>query len=154
MERKLTRLIIVRHGDYEVRSGKLSLIGIAQIEVLAGKLRPHVEGRRVRMLVSTATRAEQSAEILKKELDISDVELHGTLSSEEDRIDGVKAFELVDERSADDIEVLIVVTHLEYADVLPRMFAEQKLGWNVGRPEVGKGRACVLFLNIRELLSV
>lgn len=86
-----------------------------------------MNGGRVVILTSIATRARESAEILGEifgvEFEEHDVLWSGNRHSE----DLPKALELVRSKK-DDTDILVLVTHLEYVEEFPRYFGKNELG--------------------------
>lgn len=144
-------LVVARHGAYTYRDGEyhLSDFGRDQIELLAGALETTINGQSVALLTSTAPRAKESAEVLGKKIDVEPQE-HELLRSEGGRpmdIDGVIA--LIQEH--ENFDIVIIMTHYEYSEFLPRPFAEKVLGTTDGFPRyaTNKGEAWVVDCDAR-----
>lgn len=140
----LKKLFIVRHGDY-LSSGEegLSPLGIRQMESIGAEIKTqHINGTKPRIITSTATRAKQSADILTRILEV-EAEEHEVLWSENRRPPQVKkVFDLID---LDGPEVVIMVTHLEYTELLPLYFGVYALGGSkLPYREIRKGSAYVI----------
>lgn len=92
------------------------------------------------LLSSSFPRAVRSAEILADLLGIELVEQHDVLRSEADlRLDTSAVLSLIQKQRAD---VILVVTHFEYARALPNAIGEQLLeGSLFPRDEIQPGRA-------------
>ncbi len=148
----MQKLIVVRHGEYEGR--QLTEQGRNQIAKLAPKLKARVEGATFIILASTSIRGQQSAEILAEHLG-GEPELHEVLSSEPDHPHNHEALlELIKLRQ-NEADVLILVTHYEYAHGFPSYYAEKAFGENLQHHTVGNGQAVVLHCETRhtELIS-
>lgn len=135
-------LIIIRHGDYAER-GRLSGNGRRQIEKIAKKVKFFAEGGRTQIISSTAIRAEESAEIIGQILAVP-VETNEILWSEEDHPeDFAELLDLIRSRQ-NEVDCLILVTHLEYTLSFPGYFAKRE--WRAEVPSLGiqKGEGVVL----------
>lgn len=139
----MKKLIVVRHGDCDRRDDQLNDLGRDQISRLAGKLKPIIDGGTVLILSSTAARARESAEILAKSFGVTFEEHQILLSGGGRREDLLGALALVRARM-DLADVLILVTHMEYADRFPEYFAKEVLGVSISFPEVERGEAVVI----------
>ncbi len=137
----LKKLIIVRHGSYG-SDGYLTEYGQGQMGRLGAKLKTRIEGK-VRVLCSTAPRALQSARLLAQYFGV-EVESHDKLWSDEGHPEDVDAaLSLI--AACDDCDVLIVVTHFEYAIEIPSAYGKKVLGVpNFPRGEVEKGSCRVI----------
>jgi phosphohistidine phosphatase SixA len=122
-------LVIARHGEYDHSRGSLSLEGRQRMAKLALCLYPYLYCRKVIILTSTATRAVESAHIIKLIQDVKELEQHEILWS--DREDGRSAHPaevlrlIRTKREA--YEVVILVTHYEYCEEFPSYYAEHEL---------------------------
>ena len=116
----MRKLIVARHGHYR-RGGEehLSEIGIKQVSSLAERLKLLVGGdEKTLILASPALRARESAEILARVL-MAKVELHEILQSDESHdMQIYRVIRFVESR-VEDADVIVLVTHSEYAQVLP-----------------------------------
>lgn len=149
----MRHLIVVRHGQYGYDE-RLNERGRTQICALAEKLKPFMDGSTVCILTSTADRARESAEILGSSFGIG-FEEHEILWSEECHPEDLPGtLELVRSRK-DKADVLILVTHLEYAEDFPTYFALEELGTSMGPSRsVEKGEACLLDCSKKTLIYV
>jgi len=123
--------VIARHGNHD--GGMINESGKHDITALAHTLQSIVAGKSGIILSSTAQRAEQSAYILSDILGF-DVQSHAILwcakdnkNDESSAPNKHKAFDLVNDFSKS-FDVVIVVTHLAYAEDLPPFFTFKKFG--------------------------
>ena len=134
----MQHLFVVRHGNYD-NSGGLTHSGRGQISRVGEFLKPQVEGKQTKLLTSTAIRASQSADIIGEILGVKPVAA-GVLWSESDwQYQPDQALALVQEHDA---EVIIVVTHYEYAEAFPDFVAQKLLGLKPGKRMMSKGGLC------------
>lgn len=124
----LQKLIIVRHGDYNV--DLLTELGEKQIGWMSFKLSEETKGKKIFLASSVAPRAMLSSDILMKILRIpkSDYRPEQHLLShrgvlKDDQIRVVLA--LIKEKSSE-YEVIILVTHLEFITYLPNIWGSTK----------------------------
>jgi hypothetical protein len=115
----LKKIIVVCHGFYS--GGRLASEGRRQIEDLAKALVPRVAGCRIALLSSATARALETAKILATTLGGMKVEeegclcSHGSGMSEESAREAIR---LVEEKGKE-YEVVILSTHLEFAQYFP-----------------------------------
>lgn len=135
----MKRLILIRHGvDYR---SNLTYLGRMQMNSMAEKLQPTLNGSRVGLLASTTIRTRESAGIIGRIIGV-EPQVHEVLRSENMHPEDLpKALELVRSKK-DNFDVLILVTHLEYVERFPCYFAQEELGGAVfPQQEVAKGEA-------------
>ncbi|MDD5043709.1 MAG: histidine phosphatase family protein [Patescibacteria group bacterium] len=138
----MDKLIIVRHGDYD-SGAHLSNLGCEQMKALAEKLKTVVNGSSVCILTSPIGRALESAEILNSVFNVG-CEQHKVLWSESRHPEDFPvALDLVRSHK-DRAEVLILVTHYEYAEGFPRYFAKEELDVQLRSESIQKGEALVI----------
>lgn len=125
------KLIIVRHGEYGDddhlnNEGTCQIVGLAHI-LISDSAGCAISGK-ITILSSTAPRAKESAEILfhrlwapstSMEIELADVLWVGTDAP--GKMDKEGVLRLIQEK-ADKQDVIIVVTHLNYAEGLPADF--------------------------------
>lgn len=144
-EGNMRLLIVVRHGNYDDEYN-LSPKGREQMQKLAESLQSLTNGNKVLLLSSTAKRASQSAEVISQMLSVS-FEEHEILWSENCHPENKPSLlEFVRARKQE-AEIVILITHLEYADSFPAYFAREELKINLGNtwpPEPEKGQACLI----------
>lgn len=140
---KLKKLILVRHGEYNLGTKGLSDNGCDQINYLVDKIAPFINKGNTTILSSTAKRAAESADIISERTGVG-YENHEILwSDEEHREDYEGAMELI-EQHINKVETLVLVTHYEYAERLPGIFAKAKLAKNIWPVAIPKGYAAML----------
>lgn len=123
----MEKLIIARHGDYDSQNGLLRPFGEFQMKRLAEYIKPIVGSSRVIVLASDAPRGSGSGDIMAKVLGClmeRHIELFSNPAHDPDK---PKALELLQSK-AGDYDVVIVVTHLEYVQVLPPYIGRHVFG--------------------------
>lgn len=117
--------IICRHGSYEP-GPDLNAEGQEQIVRLVGLMHRFIKpGDRIRLITSSAPRAEQSATIVSRQLGISGTQSFDELWVDNDHsMDLQRALVLV-RMCEQDTDVLIAMTHYEYASELPKHIANE-----------------------------
>ncbi len=134
----MKRLVIVRHGEYGAMD-HLNDNGKKQITQLTANPRLQ-KTEKVTIFSSPARRAKESAEILGIFFGVK-AEEHAGLYD-----DSLPAFErtlnLIRSKK-DEVDTVILVTHLEYTKFFPSYFAKMELGVSSFPPEksVSYGRA-------------
>ena len=140
----MKKLIVARHGWYG-EGEHIDDRGKTQMKALACVIGPQITGARVKLLSSTATRARESAEYLGDLLMLVP-ECHEILWADRGRREDLpKALELV-RQNMDDVDVLIIMSHPEYAENLPGYFQKCQLGMECGfwKGEVKRGEAVAI----------
>lgn len=141
----MKKLIIVRHGhDIDDR---ISATGRAQILRLSQALSPLVEiDGKVLVLTSIAPRGIDTANLIAEQFSLP-VEPHEVFWSENShREDFNAALALIDKR-ADDVEILIVVTHYEYVKDFPKFYGDKRFGkHSIPSKLIEKGQAWIIDL--------
>ncbi|MDD2225373.1 MAG: histidine phosphatase family protein [Candidatus Shapirobacteria bacterium] len=117
-------VFFVRHGDYSFSSGKLNSEGIRLINILADEILPYTLNKKIVILSSSAIRTLDSAEIISNKLNIR-FETKEILCPD-NNFDLKAVFNLI-QSYIEEADILILVTHLEYTDVLPYYFACKQL---------------------------
>ena len=149
----MKKLIIVRHGAYDFSSERINNYGKAQMCFLAENIdfeadMPHLETSAVQIITSSAPRAVDSAETIAGELGISLADIWkdpALWSDTEHPQDDETALDLIDQYASNpDTDVLIVVTHLEYARDLPEIFCSNVLNMHVQRTELEIGQSIII----------
>lgn len=116
-------LIVVRHGDHD-GDRLLSCLGNNQIKLLAEAIKPFIERQNVKIVSSTAGRAVASAEALSEILDLPFTQDKVLWSDNNhwiklpETLDVIKSF-------AEHADIIILVTHLEYAEILPAYVVQE-----------------------------
>src|SRR3989344_7138693 len=146
----MNHLVIVRHGFYDRRTNGLTEGGQRQITSVGEKVQSIMTGKSI-ILTSTSKRARQSADILRG-LHGSDLEEYPLLYSDDETVlDMVKMLQLI-ESYEDQIDVLLLVTHLEWAERFPGHFLENKLNVSIRYPGINKGEALLIDCNAKSLV--
>lgn len=116
------KLIIVRHGNYI--GLQLTLDGREQIKSISKKLKVHTDGKNVCIISSTEERAEESAEIISKNLGILSFErFEALVSAGGSFVDGQE--DIVIGRVnhlLGHYDIVIMVTHLEFIEDFPKIW--------------------------------
>lgn len=150
----MKKLIFVRHGLYESRTQNLSHLGEQQIRSTGTQLAHRFFGKKFRILSSSQPRAVQSAEIICRNLglDPDSVEKHEILYVDAPRFTrghAEKIRVLLDEiEKKGDVEVVIVVTHLEVIDLFPTYWSHNR-GYYLPENE-GTPNATALVIDVKE----
>lgn len=149
----MKKLIIARHGAYG-DDLNLSPFGQQQMMSLAKQIKGHINGDRVVILSSTAPRAQQSAEILAQHLGVIH-QLHDLLWSDSDHPhDHHEALKLV-RTHKDSVDVIVLVTHLEYGEEFPQFFSNRELnGTRMDGNGIGKGQAWIIDCELKRMLLI
>ncbi len=129
----MNKLIVCRHGQYDITTGHLNDEGRECINLLAERLPLFVDGGSVLLLTSPIFCARESAEIIGSKLGV-EVRTEDTLCEYYSTID--KVVELVKEHG--DADVLLLVTHGSFASSLPRYFVPMPT------PNLRKGEAWLI----------
>ncbi len=136
-------LIIVRHGLYNDKL-RLTPKGLEKLEILAAQIQLQILDKNIVLLTSPAPRAKDSAEVLARQLGVTCSE-HGELWSDADHPQDNKALFALIQNYFEIAEVLILVTHLEYAQDFPRFFGATFLDTYFPHIEVEKGEAVIIY---------
>lgn len=148
----MQKLILVRHGEYGADLG-LTATGEQQIRSLIPALAAMTQGRKFAVVTSTATRARESAAILATGLQTV---------FEENRLLGAddlwmeKHQELLDyiKEATRQLDVLILVTHMEYVDQFPHYFAQIELQTELPYHMSRKGEVVVIDCEAKSLTVI
>lgn len=142
----IDKLVVARHGRSHPGTGRLTEEGANQMRRLAALIKPHAQGinrhgfmKEVHLLTSTAPRAMDSSEILMQELGLKERHADISLWSDNDRSPDDAALLhylhgltfgrislVVGEPPI--VDVVILVTHLEYATDFPIYYGKEELG--------------------------
>ncbi len=134
----LETLFIVRHGEYDRES--LSLHGIEQIELLSNKIASLVSGKNMAIFASPAKRAKESAEIISRNFQVS-FETQDFLYSGGGGLREEQCKATVHLIEATKAQVIILVTHFEYAEEFTPIITEHLLGTAFSTNVIPKGHA-------------
>lgn len=141
--RNMSRLAIVRHGD-DGYDGRLNDIGRRQMQALGEKLAESFDqdSEMALVLSSTAPRAVDSAEILAGLLQ-APIEKHEVLWSGGIHPEDLEAVYKLVRSMRTRADLLVVVTHFEYAEEFPGFLGQRDLNQPY-RESFGKGEGVVL----------
>ncbi len=121
----MKNFVVARHGSYD-SDLNLNTKGEVQIKQLAKVLKQVMNDGSILLLSSSTTRAVQSSQILSSELGVP-FESLGELRSIARNPEGVgRALELILSKSKG-FDYVIIMTHCEYAELLPSAFAKKEL---------------------------
>ena len=135
--------IIVRHGHDVV--GQLSSVGKKQIEALVPKLKPYINGKRVRMICSRENRAHDSGKILAENFNVP-LELNGELNPPTRYNLGWA------EHYGGGVDVLIIIAHHDTCRYLPEDYAKKFQLRDFGT--LDNGQACVVDFETKKLTRI
>jgi phosphohistidine phosphatase SixA len=139
----MNTLIIWRHADYDANG--LTQDGIADVAALSARLSTRHRGQRVRIRTSSANRAWETGKIVAKAYGCEDLEKSSILlCTVGEEIREQQLLEFIT-GNGDNIDVLILVTHLEICRDLPTAFGRLH-DIRVPRLDVQRGEAVVLDL--------
>lgn len=149
-QRVMDKIAIVRHGYYGT-DGHLSDYGREQMMEIGNKLKRQLTVEEVVLILSsTAPRTVDSAEVLEIILGAKK-ELHELLWSEAGRReDYIAAHQLV-QSVKNRADLVVVVTHCEYANGFPAFLGKTDLGRNFSYPDIGKGEGVLINYKTCEL---
>ena len=136
----MKKLIIARHGEYDLGNGKLNSEGIKSITALSEEILLLAKNQKVVILSSTAFRALDSAEIIGEKLGIS-FEKEKVLWSDSDHYEDFEAALNLIRSYFEKVDILILVTHFEYVDLFPYYFARKQLNTQIKSYPINKGSA-------------
>lgn len=137
----MNTLILIRHGFYDDDSGNLNEYGKEQMENLAPKVQPFINGT-VKLLSSIAPRSIQSANIIAKILEIEVQRERILWSDNQHRCNFDKLYEIINSIKEDTV---ILMTHLEYTEGFPFFFLKKRTGSDHYYSNIDKGEAIVII---------
>ncbi len=147
----IMKIILVRHGEYGGPEARLSNSGINQIKTLGEKIKNIInEERSICIFSSPFNRTMESSKIIGDILGVEKIENCPLLILKEDpkENDFQKILDLVHSQIEDMVEILILVTHMEYTNAFPEYLSEEEFnGINLKIPGVLKGQAIVINYN-------
>ena len=133
----MKKFIVIRHGSgFNMEEQMLHM---------AEQLKPHLEGNTVRLITSTAFRADDSAKELARELGLTGYENHAILWSDRDHEQNNRAALALVRKKFEGVDVLIVLTHLEYAEELPTVFGKEVLQTQIEPYELSHGQGRIVL---------
>lgn len=145
------KIILVRHGEYGGPEARLSNFGINQINSLGEKIKNIINGERsICIFSSPFNRTMESSEIIGNILSVEKIENCPLLRLNEEpkENDFQKILDLIHSQIEEKVEVLILVTHMEYTNEFPGYLSEEEFnGINLKCPSVLKGQAIVINYN-------
>lgn len=141
----MTKLVVVRHGTHEPidSGGWLDDNGQQQMSKMAHSLKPIAHGSKVVILSSPLTRCRQGAEILAATFMVK-YEMASLLKSSLSQPEDLSAALDLVEWACPGAGVLILVTHLEFAELFPPYYSQQVWGRDLDIQPINKGEACVI----------
>lgn len=119
-------LIVVRHGDYdEGGEDGLNEDGWQQVRQLASLLARRLQDCSISMLISPATRTQETAEILMASLRVLDASIVDSLCSNGGHLDEDEAANVLKtvETKAARYDVVLLCTHWEFTREFPGIWA-------------------------------
>ncbi len=122
----MKNFIVARHGSYD-ESLNLSPSGESQMKRLAQALKQVLDEGSILLLSSSAPRAIQSSQVLSDEIGVAFENFDELWSDNMHRENTTRAMELILDKSSG-FDHVIIMTHLEYSESLPFVFAEKELG--------------------------
>ena len=117
----LRKVFVIRHGTYDDDTEHLDKKGIEQISKLVPVIKQYISGEQSVFIVSSpALRAEDSAQIIGTALNLP-YTLHESFFEDHNLTpNSIAALEALEEIAIErSTEVAIVVTHMEYGELLP-----------------------------------
>lgn len=140
----MNKLILIRHGDYDNRTGLLTNNGQRKMRMTAEVLRSHLAGN-TKLLSSTAPRAVESAGIICDKLNLT-YEQHEVLwvdQAHPENFPGV--LELV-RAHIYEVDILVIITHYDYAQYFPTYFCMKVLNVDLPVRSLYKGEMRIIEL--------
>ncbi len=140
----MKKLIIMRHGDYNNYDYRLSKYGKKQMVQTAKIIHSVSNEYSIFILTSTAPRAIDSAKAINEVLQVGYEEHDELWDDDSHQGDWKKSINIIDSKK-DSFDMVIVVTHLEFTEILPYYFAREVLeidDFDCG--PVGKGEAIAI----------
>ena len=151
----MKQLIIIRHGEQDTLR-HLSKKGELHVIALAEKLKPYVENQQLHICTSSASRAKDTAYALSGALGdrAGTPTLHKELwSDNEHPQDDERALSVIFKQS-EDVDTLLVVTHLEYIRSIPPLFAQRILNITIPPQNLEKGDARIINCETKEAILI
>lgn len=141
----MKKLIVVRHGRDAGYPGSLTPEGIRSVEALSEKLKAHINGLRSTIISSTKPRAVETTEILAMLLAINSIKHHHLLGYWVDLATTGRDVIALIKSCETEFDVIILSTHLEFAQIIPATYARDVLGVKLAAPnEVLNAEAVLL----------
>jgi len=144
------RFAVLRHGDFDVNTGRMSSFGRMQMEKLGDSLPRFALHRRVRLILSDAPRATDGREVLVERLRRLNVNLevdppyHALWTDRDHPMNPQAVNSILQERSAD-VGLLIVLTHAECADEIQYSFGQEVMQAQFEHRSLRHGEGIVIY---------
>jgi len=162
MKKRLSRtdlLGILRHGSYDQKTGRLDCTGKEQIDLISKKIIEFLCRRgtkpqdiKITIVSSTAPRAQESAAILAKMLGTEYTSSDVLRSGDGHKEDFEGALALYNSLK-NEYDVVIFVTHVEYAMDFPNHFGKDQLAVNLGEYKVDNAGIVILDWRIHVVMD-
>ncbi|MGE0792733.1 MAG: hypothetical protein AB7V77_00975 [Candidatus Woesearchaeota archaeon] len=155
----MKHLFIGRHASYD-SEGRISAEGKKELDFLSEQIKQVLNGGSAHIVTSTAPRALDSAEVLKKNLNATVVEepylWSGTDAPEDSFYTDRNYDRVVDiiNKHKDNADAVIVLSHLEVVDDVPRGYACRELGIYNSIGSISKGEAYYFNLEKKEVSAL
>ncbi len=148
MDGIMKKIVVIRHGQYDVVSGNLTKQGEGQIENLARSLRQKLLGKTF-ILTSPAPRTRQTAnllgELLHAEIQEQPILWSGGDAPPQTCFDPPAVLEFIVSLQQQ-VENVMVVTHWEYVETLPRLLSKKFLERPTALRSLARGEAWMIDL--------
>ena len=147
---KLRKIFVIRHGLYNNKTDRLNADGEEQMRSLLEPLKKHLAGEEhVVLLSSSAERAEDSVKIISDGLGIA-YKVHPYFWSDNDHMQlNNRALDLINQITTEmNADVVILLTHLEYAKELPSLLCYKCGNKFIGEISLDKGG--MIFLDMEK----
>ncbi len=143
----LKKVIIIRHGNYG-SDDRINSSGIYQMEDNADKIRAVMgSSKNIALLSSSAPRAEDSAIVLSEALDIPYTTYKEFWSDNQHYENYDRALALLKtEVEKRNVDTVVLVTHMEYANYLPRIIIKDAGKDFMAHTPLEKGEMLVIDL--------
>jgi|GEM_PF-2947505 phosphohistidine phosphatase SixA len=129
--KKLKKVIIVRHGDYERTTKELTSAGITQTRNLVERINRKINDLgKIQLFTSNIRRSIHTGKVIASSLEVSDKKQLFELEWDK-YYSREKLYPIVAKRIEDDTETVIIVTHFEMPSGLADMFMKEGFGTSV-----------------------
>ena len=146
-------LVVVRHGEYNKRTSHLNAAGRAQIRAVTSKISWLAPRPRLKIFCSSAQRTRESATVISRGLGVEVAQrqfLRSMTDLTERQIQ--QALSLV--RRHQYLDMLVLITHLEFTRDLPDYVSREFFGIPFPRQEVAKGGAWLIDFEHRTIVQL
>ncbi len=144
----MKKLIIIRHGACG-SDDRLSNEGRRQISDLTHLLQNEIFNASVCILTSPTDRTYESADIIGSFFKVSPEKNDCLWDDNHHRGDHKKTLELI--RLKPNFEVIVLVTHMDFAVFFPEFFGKEELQTQITPKRVGYGQALIIDCNTKEV---